>query len=105
MSTTIKIRGARPPEGESLCKFCRWVHMQRGFRESEEAIFCNFNMLRAVTFKVAECTDFENRSIPQQWEMEKMALMINVEPTRRKAGFSGSKEGDAEKEDVASVGD
>ena len=98
MSTTIKIKGARPPEGESLCKSCRWVHMQRGFRESEEAIFCNFNALRPIAFKVAECTDFENRSIPQQWELEKLALLINVEPTRRKAGFSGTETVDTEEE-------
>ena len=98
MSTTIKIKGARPPEGESLCKSCRWVHMQRGFRESEEALFCNFNTLRLITFKVAECTDFDNRSIPQKWELEKTALLINVEPRRRKAGFSDAGTVDAEEE-------
>ena len=90
MSATIKIKGARSPEGESLCKACRFVHMQRGFRESEEAIFCNFDALRRVHFKVAECTDFENRSIPPEWRMEEMALLINVEPTRKKVGFAGS---------------
>ena len=90
MSLTFKIKGAIPSEGESLCRTCRWVHMQRGFRESEEAIFCNFNALRAVPFKVAECTDFDNRTVPQQWEMEKIALLINNEPARKKAGFGGS---------------
>ena len=89
MSTTIKIKGSPHPKGESLCKSCRWVDMQRGFRESEEAVFCNFDKLRPIMFKVAECTDFDNRSLPQQWEMEKIALLINVEPARRKAGFSG----------------
>jgi len=87
MSGTIKIRGGLPPEGESLCKTCRWVHMQRGFRESEEAIFCNFANLRSVTFKVAECSDFENRSMPQQWELEQMALLINVPQVRKPTGF------------------
>jgi len=99
MSTTIKIKGARPPEGESLCKSCRWVHMQRGFRESEETIFCNFDRLRPILFKVAECTDFDNRSVPRQWEMEEMALLINVEPARRKAGFSGVKGADTKAEE------
>lgn len=90
MSTTLKIKGARPPEGESLCKSCRFVHMQRGFRESEEAIFCNYDSLRRVHFKVAECTDFENRMVPPKWKLEEMALLINVEPARKKAGFRGS---------------
>jgi hypothetical protein len=87
MSGTIKIKGGLPPEGESLCKTCRWVHMQRGFRESEEAIFCNFANLRAVRFKVAECSDFESRMIPQRWELEKVALLINVPEARKPTGF------------------
>ena len=61
--------------------------MQRGFRESEEAIFCNLTTLRPVLFKVAECTDFESRSLPQQWELEKMALLINVPSARKPTGF------------------
>ena len=87
MSTTIRVKGGLPPEGETLCRTCRWVHMQRGFRESEEAVFCNFTMLREVRFKVAECTDFESRSLPQQWELEKMALLINVPKARKPTGF------------------
>jgi len=102
MSGTIKIKGGLPPEGEALCKTCRWVHMQRGFRESEEAIFCNFANLRAVHFKVAECSDFENRSVPRQWQLEDMALLINVPPARKPtgfgpgAGFAGRGDGDEE---------
>lgn len=61
--------------------------MQRGFRESEEAIFCNFTNLRPVTFKVAECSDFESRMLPQRWELEKMALLINVPQARNPTGF------------------
>lgn len=69
------------------------MHMQRGFRQSEETIFCNFDTLRRVHFKVAECSDFENRSVPPEWKMEEMALLINVEPARKKAGFAGSGSG------------
>ena len=58
MDTTVRIKGAMVHEGESLCKTCRWVHMQKGFRESEEGIFCDYGELRPVRFKVAECTDY-----------------------------------------------
>jgi hypothetical protein len=40
-----------------------------------------------VPFKVAECTDYENRNVPYRWELEKMALLINVDPSRKRAGF------------------
>jgi len=87
MSTTIKIKGGTMVEGESLCKTCRSAHIQKGFRESEEAVFCTFGRLRAVRFKVAECTDYESRLVPYRWELEKMALLINVEPARKRSGF------------------
>jgi hypothetical protein len=87
MSTTLKIKNGTLVEGESLCRTCRSAHIQKGFRESEEAIFCTFSRLRAVPFKVAECTDYENRNVPYRWELEKMALLINVNPARKRAGF------------------
>jgi len=79
MTMTFKIKWALPPEGETLCRTCRHAHIQRGFRESEEAILCGFGSpLRPVLFKVAECTDFADRCVPERWEMERMALLINV---------------------------
>ena len=82
--------------------------MQRGFRESEEAIFCNFASLRAVRFKVADCTDFENRTVPQEWELEKLALIIPTEPARKPSGFAGmgfAGGQETEDEELASIGE
>jgi hypothetical protein len=89
MSTTIKIQGAPPEDGESLCRTCRYAHIQRGFRGSEETVFCGYSevVLRPVKFKVAACTDYTNRNLPARWELEQMALLINVPPARRKTGF------------------
>jgi hypothetical protein len=89
MSTTIKIQGALPEDGESLCPTCRYAHIQRGFRGSEETVFCAYSkaLLRPVKFKVAACTDYANRTLPARWELEQMALLINVEPARKKTGF------------------
>ena len=88
MTITLKIKNGTLVEGESLCRTCRWVHMQKGFRDSEEAIFCDYGTLRRVRFKVAECTDYVDRTIPSRDEMERMALLINVEPARKRAGFT-----------------
>ena len=57
----------RPTSGESLCKSCMWVHMQRGFRESEQTIFCNHAYpMRAMKFAVRECTDYSSRITPSR---------------------------------------
>jgi hypothetical protein len=87
MSISFNIENATPQDGEPLCQTCYWAHMQKGFRDSEEAIFCNFGLLRKVPFKVRECTDYSNKTLPSRDQMEKMALLINVEPARKKAGF------------------
>jgi hypothetical protein len=64
--------------------------MQRGFRESEEAIFCGHAYpTRAVKFAVRECTDYSSRITPTRKEMEEIALIIPVERLRKPAGFAG----------------
>jgi hypothetical protein len=80
----------RSTDGESLCRSCMWVHMQRGFRESEETIFCGHAYpTRPVKFAVRECTDYSSRITPTRKEMEEIALIIPVERLRRPAGFAG----------------
>jgi hypothetical protein len=107
MSITLKIKNGTLVEGESLCRTCRSAHIQKGFRESEEAIFCNFGRLRTVPFKVAECKDYENRGVPCRWELEKLALLIDVDPARKRArfnagaGFAAGDEDDEEEDSVS----
>jgi hypothetical protein len=100
MTITLKIKGGTLVEGETLCRTCRNAHIQKGFRESEESIFCVcWGPPRPVAFKVAECSDYSNRLVPYRWELEKMALLINVEPARKRAGFRGGT-GDCSEEDT-----
>jgi hypothetical protein len=89
MTITAKIKWALPPEGDTLCRTCRYAHIQRGFRESEEAILCCFLAppVRSVPFKVAECSNFADRTVPTRWEMESMALAISVPRARKPTGF------------------
>jgi len=101
MSITVRIQGAPPQDGESLCQTCRYAHIQRGFRESEQTVFCGFNDagLRPIKFKVAACTDYTNRTVPNRWELEQMALLINVPPARKKTGFRANGDFAAQEED------
>ena len=79
----------RPGDGQSLCRTCYWAHAQKGFRESEETIFCMFGPMRKLPFRVRDCTDYMNRTLPTRNQMEKIALIIPTEPARKKVGFSG----------------
>jgi hypothetical protein len=85
----ITIKEPPPLESQSLCATCVYAHIQRGFRESEEDIFCSYGQFRPVRFKVRECTDYCNRTLPTRWEMEKIALVIPATPARKLVGFGG----------------
>ncbi len=86
MSFTIK--NGTAVGNESRCKTCIHVHMQTGFRESEEVIFCNYGNLRLVPFPVRDCTDYQNRTHPTWEQMEKLALDVTSSPNKRVKGFS-----------------
>src|SRR5215467_12051574 len=97
---TIVMKKAALSDERSLCHACYWAHIQRGFRESEESVFCCFSKFRAVPFKVADCTDFSNKNVPTREQMERMALIIPTRPARKPSGFAGiGFSGDDEPED------
>ena len=79
----------RPSDNQSLCRSCYWAHAQKGFRESEEVIYCAFGPMRKVPFKVRDCTDYLNRTLPTRDQMEKIALIIPNVPARKRTGFAG----------------
>jgi hypothetical protein len=89
METSKLIESTREDDGQSLCRTCYWAHAQRGFRESEETNFCMFGPMRKLPFRVRECTDYLNRTLPTRHEMEKIALIIPTGSARTKLGFSG----------------
>lgn len=88
----IAVKNGTPMHGESLCKTCTHGHWQKGFRESEEIVFCNwaFDAFRRVTFAVAECSHFTDTRIPSMDAMEDMATILGQ--SRRVTGFSVEEE-------------
>src|SRR5256885_15653040 len=52
---TIVMKKAALRDEKSLCYACYWAHIQKGFRESEEVVYCCFSRFRAVPFTVADC--------------------------------------------------
>jgi hypothetical protein len=87
---TITVKGGTPLHGESICKTCQWVHMIRGYRESQEVIICTYiDPNREVTFAVCECSHFRSSITPSPQQMEDIALIIPTQPARKSAGFAG----------------
>jgi hypothetical protein len=86
----IHIKNGTPQHGESLCKTCLWVHMIKGYSESEEILICEcVYPNRAIPFAVRECSDYRSSVTPTPKQMEEIALIIPTEPARKPAGFAG----------------
>jgi hypothetical protein len=85
---TIVMKKTALQDERSLCHSCYWAHIEKGFRESEEAVYCCFSRFRAVPFKVADCSDFSNKNVPTREQMENIALIIPTKPARKPGGFA-----------------
>jgi hypothetical protein len=78
---------------------CEFAHVMRGFRESEELVYCCFaTPMFLVPFSVRDCNDHSDRNRPTWEQMEKLA--IEVRPTKRskEVGFAKKSGSDEEKE-------
>ena len=94
----IAVKNGTPMHGQSLCKTCTHGHWQKGFRESEEVVFCYWGPLRKVAFAIAECSHYSDTRIPSMELLEEMATILGQ--SRKIAGF-GQEE---EEREVAAIG-
>lgn len=85
---TIKVRGGTPQGGETLCGTCSYGHLIKGFRATEEEVFCRYFYLeREIRFPVSECTFYEDRRLASKREMEDIAWILRTDMPRRRVGF------------------
>jgi hypothetical protein len=88
---TLTVKNPTVADGESLCRTCSHVHMQRGYRESDEVVFCTYaswNAPRLVPFKVRDCTDYTDRDTPSRDQLEEMAILIEPRSAAKAPGFT-----------------
>ena len=101
----FKIQNPTMVEGQSLCRTCRYVHMQKGFRSTEEAIYCGWRWgpLRPVPFNVSTCTDYADRNHPSRDDMEEIAWVLTKPSKGGVVGFRSPQQRaeDEDNEDVA----
>jgi len=69
---TIKVKGGTPQGSDTLCRTCSYGHIIKGFRATEEEVYCRYFYLeREIHFPVSECTFYEDRRLASKREMER----------------------------------
>jgi hypothetical protein len=93
MGNTISVRNGTPVGNTSLCRTCTHAHIQLGYADSEIEVRCGYNYEnpRLVPFMVRECTDYNNKLVPTVYEMEKIAIIIDLRKCNPNAGFARAK--------------
>lgn len=90
----IYVKNGTPVETDSLCTTCTYAHILRGYRESEEKVFCNYvyQQLIPITFKIRECSGYSDKNKPSWEEMEELAIEVRPGPTFKHVGFRSRSE-------------
>jgi hypothetical protein len=86
----IKIHGGTPIAGAaSLCDSCRHSRITRGHKLDEEIVVCGASATETtrVTFKVAECSDYDDYRLPSYYEMMHRAWILRPGSHKQPAGF------------------
>src|SRR5262249_19377461 len=86
--TTVRVKDGTPVEGVSLCRTCSWGVARRGYRTSDDEVFCRFiQPNKRVPFTVRECSAYTNRNTPSLYSMEKIAWVLLTKSAGRSIGF------------------
>jgi len=100
---TFKVIGGTPCGTDSLCRSCTWGHIIKGFRATEEEVFCRFFYIeREIRFSVSECTFYEDRRLASKSEMEEIAWFLTTRKAGRTVGFVSAEKFRAEQETASS---
>jgi hypothetical protein len=81
-----KVYGGTPVGNESRCDTCTYARIVKGYSEKERIVHCDlmYPAIR-IPFRVAECSDYTDRRLPELDAMEKIALSVEIKS--RPAGF------------------
>lgn len=85
---SINVKNGTPLHGPSLCETCSYAHIEKGYRVSEEAVFCRMNYpMHRVRFTVRECTGYTDKNRQDLSAMERIAFVLEPRGGKRVAGF------------------
>jgi hypothetical protein len=104
---TISVKNGTPIGEQSRCASCTNAHILRGFRESEEIVYCTFafDQLLVVPFKVRDCSNYTDKHRPTWEQMQDLAIEIKPVSYAKPAGFRQRKGPEREdaSEEVATI--
>jgi hypothetical protein len=90
---TIKVKDGTPQGAETLCVTCRWAHIVKGFKVSQEEIHCGWLRRNPpVKFPVSQCSTYDDKRLPSKCDMEKIAWILLTKKTGRTIGFVTAKQ-------------
>lgn len=82
--------------GKRLCDTCAHGQVMKGDADSEEVVRCNFGDF-VVPLRVIECTNYQDKSVPQLHEMKAIAWILRTERSGQRIGFVSPQRWRAEK--------
>ena len=99
--TTISVKNGTPVGEQSKCATCTHAHILRGFRESEEIVYCALclDQLLVVPFKFRDCSNYTDKHRPTWEQMQDLAIEIQPVSFAKPTGFRQWKS--SEREDVS----
>jgi hypothetical protein len=93
VAMSVNVKNGTPVHGPSLCATCSNAHIEKGYRASQELVFCSANYpMHRVPFPIRECTGYLDKTRQDIKAMEQMAWILAPRGPKRKAGFVHSSE-------------
>jgi hypothetical protein len=84
----IKVKDGTPVGNYSICNTCSWGLVMKGFRTSEELVYCMRPYPDVIVpFPVRECSSYDDKTLPSKEDMEKTAWILLSKQINRKVGF------------------
>jgi hypothetical protein len=87
-----------------LCETCSKAHIEKGYRESEEIVFCTATWYEhQVPFRVRQCSGYQEIKRQTLKQMEDIAWDIPADGRKRTAGFVPATESISDDDDAALI--
>lgn len=84
---SIKVQGGTPHHSTpSLCVNCKRSSWAKGEKLKEEIVWCHA-FERRITFKVTQCSDWDDKNHASIYEMESIAWVLRTDGKASKIGF------------------
>ena len=92
------MKNGTPADAQSKCASCVHSHILRGFRESEELVYCTlpYGPPLKVPFKVYECSNHLDKNRPTWKQMEELAIDILPLSSGKTVGFRTESDEDSD---------